>query len=53
MEAMKDKGYPIELDHPSRQKGTTEIHGIDQYVEDQSNGAVSFGDDIEECTRKL
>ena len=50
---MKDEGYPIKLKHPYHQKGIIEICYSDQFVDDQSHGAVSFGDGIEECTRKL
>ena len=53
MEAMKDEGYPIKLKHPYHENGIIEIRYSDQFVDNQSSGAVLFGDDIKECTRKL
>ena len=53
LDAMEEAGHPIKVEHPSRKEGTTSKRYIDQFVDDQSNGAVLFGDGIEECARKL
>ena len=50
---MKDEGYPIKLEQPSRQKGTTSIHYSDQFVDDQSIRAVSIGDGMKDYKRTL
>jgi hypothetical protein len=53
LDAMEEYGHPIEIEHPSQKEGTTFTRYIDQFVDDQSNGAVLFGDGIEEGARKL
>jgi hypothetical protein len=53
LDATEEAGHPIEIEHPSRKEGTTSKRYSDQFVDDQSNGAVLYGDSIEECARKL
>jgi hypothetical protein len=53
LDAMEEAGHPMEFEHPSRKEGTTSKRYSDQFVDDQSNGAVLYGDGIEECAIKL
>ena len=53
LDAMEEAGHPIEIEHPSRKEGTTSKLYSDQFVDDQLNGVVLYGDGIEECARKL
>ena len=53
LDAVDEEGHPISLDHPSDHSEWRAIRYSDQFVDDQSNGAVYPGDDAEECTRKL
>jgi hypothetical protein len=45
--------HPIEFEHCSGDLTQRAFRTIDQYVDDQSNGAVNAGDDAAECVRKL
>ena len=46
MEAIEDRGYPIKIGHPSRQKGTEAVHFSGQCWDEQLNGALLFMDGI-------
>ena len=50
---MDDIGNPIQIEHPYQLEGTTTKRYRNQFVDDQLNGAVLFGDEIEGCVRKL
>ena len=45
--------YPILTNHPSGNHEWDAKRYRDQFVDDQSNGAVCAGDDAAECTLKL
>ena len=49
----KKKGHPIEFEHCSGDPTRRASRTLDQYVDDQSNGAVNVGDDAAECVQKL
>ena len=53
LDTMEEAGHPIKIEHPSQKEGTTSTWYSDQFVDDQSNVEVLFGDGIEECERKL
>ena len=53
LDAMEEAGHHMEIEHPSRKEGKASKRYSDQFVDDQSNGAVLYGDGIEECARKL
>ena len=53
MEVFDEVAHPIECEHCSGDPTQRWSHTIDQYVDDQSNGAVKAGEDAAECFRKL
>ena len=53
LDVFDDKGHPIEFEHCSGDPVRRASRTLDQYVDDQSNGAVKAGDGAAECVRKL
>ena len=50
---MKEVGHSIKFEHPLMQPDLIAERAENQYVDDNSNGAVCHGGDFEECARKL
>ena len=53
MNVFDEAAHPIEFEHCSGDPTQRASRTIDQYVDDQSNGAVKAGDDAAECVCKL
>jgi hypothetical protein len=53
MDVFDEVAHPIEFEHCSGDPTQRVSRTIDQYVDDQSNGAVKAGDDAAECVLKL
>ena len=53
MDVFDEAAHPIEFEHCSGDPTRRASRTLDQYVDDQSNGAVKAGDNAAECVRKL
>ena len=53
LDVFDEKCHTIEFEHCSGDPAKRASRTLDQYVDDQSNGAVKARDDVAECIRKL